>query len=579
MIRPPRAGAALAAAACFAIPAAAGVEIDENVSARFERGREIVLEAFPEKGEGYLSLARRLCGSPDKAAALQAANRGLPPILGRPLVVPWDLVRQEYRLLALRALFPEDRFEDGAWIHFPSAAKGLNHAESLWQVASWFAGDGEKWLEIARANGLSGPELPRGRPVRVPEALLLEPFRPQERSEDGRLEYARDASGPVAVYRLRKGEALYSAVVLRFTGLVEQDDVNRAVERIAKRSGIDDVRKLPVGFPVKIPFDLLDTSYLPRHHPRRVLARIHASELTSVRVPRRKASLDGVHVILDPGHGGADLGARHNGVWESDYLYDVACRVKKILEERTAATVHMTVRDPQQGCRVVDARKLEANRREVVATHPPYPIRGGRSTKVSVNLRWYLANDIYRSLVKKGVPESNVVFVSLHADARHRSLRGAMVYIPGERYRRGTHAMRASSVYRKFAEWRSGPRVSLSRRERLRDEVISRRLAEAILRAWRERKLPVHTTRPIRDHVVRSSRRGRTSRWLPAVLRGNIVPGKVLLELVNISNPSDAKLLADPAGRARMAESLAEGLKRFFESGETGGAGRVARRR
>jgi len=555
----------------LALPAAAfagprkGIELDEQVVARFDdAGREIVVEALPEQGEGYLSLARRLCGSTKKAAALTAANSGVQPTYGRPVVVPWDLLRPEYRYLALRALFPKDRFSEGRWWHHPEAARGLNFGESLWQAALWFTGDGEKWQEIAKENRLEGPSLPRGRPLAIPERLLLEIFRPQATSADGKLTYGRDARGEYAGYRLEKGEALYSAVVLRFTGLVEQEDVAHAVERIAQRSGIRNVRRLPVGFLVKIPFDLLDVSYLPENEPRRVLARIHASELTAVKLPRRRRTLEGVHVILDPGHGGADLGARHNGVWESDYLYDVACRVKKLLESSTAARVHLTVRDTEQGCRIFDAKRLKANKREVIDTHPPYPIRGGRSTKVSVNLRWYLANAIYRSLIDKGVPEANVVFLSLHADARHRALRGAMVFIPGERFRRGRHALR-SSTYKKFSEWRRAPTIVVSRSDRLRDEVISRRLAVALLEAWRAERLPVHETRPIRDHVVRSSRRGRTARWLPAVLRGNIVPGKVLIELVNIGNAADAHLLADPDGRQRMARGLVRGLRAFFE--------------
>ncbi|UCF66876.1 MAG: N-acetylmuramoyl-L-alanine amidase, partial [Acidobacteriota bacterium] len=508
---------------------AGALVVDQGIGVRLHEGRDIVLLADPEKGEGYLSLARRLCGDERHAPALEAANRGLPVILGREVEVPWDLLRDEYRYLALRVLFPEDRYRDGTYEHRPESCADLNYGEGLWQVALWFTGKGENWDEIAADNGLTGPDLPRGRAIRVRRALLRPEFEPPTSGANGLLRYGRDQRGEFAVYELKKGEALYSAVVLRFTGLVEREDVTAAVDEIAERSEISDLRDLPVGFRVKIPLDLLDTPFLPENHRRRVLARVRADELASVVVPRRPRSLDGVHVILDPGHGGADLGTRNHRIWESDYVYDTACRVARLLESETGARVHLTVTDPEYGCRVFDRDKLIANKKEQIATHPPHAIRGGRSTTVSVNLRWYLANAIYRSLTRdEGVSPENIVFLSLHADSRHRSLRGGMVYIPGERYRRGTHAMNSSAPYRKYREWKAAPKVTFSRKERLRDEVVSRKLATALLEGYEHEQLPIHLNRPVRDHIVRAGRRGRRRRWVPAVLRGNAVPAKLL---------------------------------------------------
>jgi N-acetylmuramoyl-L-alanine amidase len=107
----------------------------------------------------------------------------------------------------------------------------------------------------------------------------------------------------------------------------------------------------------------------------------------------------------------------------------------------------------------------------------------------------------------------------------------------------------------------------VSRAERLRDEAVSRRLAAALLDAYRAEGLPVHENRPVRDHVVRG--RGRkASAWVPAVLKGNDVPAKVLLETVNIGNPADAKILEDPAGRERIARAVVAGLIRFYSGAE-----------
>ncbi len=138
-----------------------------------------------------------------------------------------------------------------------------------------------------------------------------------------------------------------------------------------------------------------------------------------------------------------------------------------------------------------------------------------------------------------------------------------MVYVPGARWRRARHGVRGAT-YRRYREYRERPRVTVRRADRRRDEIVSRRLARDLLAGYRAEKLPVHPNRPIRDHVVRRTRRRRSS-WVPAVLRGNLVPAKVLLETVNLGNPADARLLADPAGRERIARAVAHGIRSYFE--------------
>ncbi len=577
-------------------PWSATVEIDEGIRVSLRAGREIVLEVLPEKGEGWRSLARRVCGKESRFPALAAANRGVVPIEGRPVEVPWELLREEYRYLALRALFPADRWSPRrkAWEHVPAKARVLTYGEGLWQVALWFTGRGENWEKIARFNGIPGPDLPGNRPVYVPGDLLLPLFRTPATGAKGALRYGRDAKGEYAEYVLRRGEALWSSVVLRFTDYVDKDDVEEAAREIAARNGIRDVRKIPAGARIRIPLDMLALPYLPENHPRRVLARLigTGAEETPGRAPapaeKKKPAppaprpLAGIHVILDPGHGGEDIGAqaRHPRVWESDYVYDVACRVRRLLEG-DGATVHMLVKDTQYGWRVFDRERLPMNHGEVILTHPPHRNRGGRSTKVGVNLRWYLANDIFLRLTRKGakdrVAPDKVVFLSLHADSLHRKLRGGMVYVPGARWRRARHGVRGA-VYRRYREYRARPRVTIGRADRRRDEIVSRKLARNLLAAYRQEKLPIHANRPIRDHVVRGPRRRKRS-WVPAVLRGNLVPAKVLLETVNLGNPSDARLLADPQGRERIARAIARGIRTYFDDPPRGSGRATSSRR
>ncbi len=540
------------------------VAVDEGVSAALVDGRDIVLRLQLDDPDDFAAVARRIGGDAGLADALRAANSAVPRTAGPTITVPWPMIRAEYRYLALRAIFPADCFRDGAWEHRPGQGRLAAFAEGLWQVAAWFTGQGERWQEVARANGLTGPLLPGdGRPVRIPEALLTPLFRPVAEGPAG-LRYGEDAKGAFAERALGRGETLYSGIVIRFTDLTRPDDVNGAAEIIRERSGVTDVRKMEVGQKVRIPLDLLATLYLPENDPRRVLARLHEAEIAGLAPATEAVALEGVHVLLDAGHGGEDVGAQHGRVWESDYVYDVACRIQRLLRKDTAATVHMLVRDEQYGCRVFDRKRLPRNRREVVDTHPPHQIRRG-ATGVAVNLRWYLANAEFRELTRKeGVAPEKVVFISLHADSLHSAMRGSTIYIPGER-RRGALCGETSPAYEPYREWRLAPEVSFSRGDRLRDEAISRRLAGALLAGLREQRLPVHEDQPIRDQIVR----GRSAKraWLPAVLRGNLIPAKVLLETVNLGNHDDARILEDPAGRERIARAVVAGLTRFYSGG------------
>ena len=68
---------------------------------------------------------------------------------------------------------------------------------------------------------------------------------------------------------------------------------------------------------------------------------------------------------------------------------------------------------------------------------------------------------------------------------------------------------------------------------------------------------------PPRSHrIIRGQQR-----FIPAVLRGNTVPTKVLVEMVNLSNPEDAELLASARERDRISEGLLNSLLDYFGDG------------
>jgi N-acetylmuramoyl-L-alanine amidase len=369
------------------------------------------------------------------------------------------------------------------------------------------------------------------------------------------LTYDRTTAEPFAVYKLQKGEALYSSVAIRFTGRVYAKDVGDVLERIERFNGIDDVARIPIGYRVKIPMSLLLPEYLPADDPTRVASEQSKRESEMLAVRPRAKGLAGVRVILDAGHGGRDTGATYDDVWESSYVYDVMCRLKRLLEKKSGATVSATTKSKETGYAIPDGDELEGQTDHIILTSPKYVIG---DPAVGVNLRWYLANSIFRRAMKQSVPKEKVVFLSIHADSLHPSLRGAMAYIPGAGYVQGSYEKRAD-VYLARAEVRERPVVRHSEEESLEAEGLSRDLAQSIIDAFDESELKVHPFNPVRDNVVRNDHE-----WVPAVIRYNLVPTRALLEICNMGNKHDRALMTTATWREKIAQSIYRGIVAFY---------------
>jgi N-acetylmuramoyl-L-alanine amidase len=428
-------------------------------------------------------------------------------------------------------------------------------AESLWQVAEWFTGRGDNYRAIRDVNDLLDDELSPGQIILVPARLL----RPALRSalppdSPFYLAYSKDKRGEYASYRLKPGEALYSSVVIRFTGRIYADDVTALAEEIAERNGIQDVREIPVGYGVKIPFELLLPEFLPASDPRR--REYEAGLLASSQYsnPVKAARLNGISVILDPGHGGSDVGASVGGVWESVYAYDIMVRVKRLLERTTAAEVLVTVRDGKE-FNAPDLDLLPKSRGHEVLTTPSYAIQ---DSTVGLHLRWYLANSYFRRALERNGDGDKVVFISIHADSLHASLRGTMAYIPGASYRRGSYG-KTGAVYASRREVKEHPQVSFSYADRVKSEGLSRELAESLVRSFHTAGLAVHPDKPVREKVIRKRRE-----WVPAVLRYNSVPAQVLLEVCNLANQEDRKLIQTQEFRQQVADRIVQGIVDYY---------------
>jgi N-acetylmuramoyl-L-alanine amidase len=560
----------LAAAAALLLLDAAGVPADfrgdkvvvvsPELRVSIGEGDEIVLSARPLPGEGLDAFIKRFTEDPRTKKEILSQNEGVKLLRKDVFVrVPYRLLSENYRRIAIEALFPQDTSDAQGWNHRVEALTGK--PESLWRIAEWFTGDGANYRGVRTANGTESLATERGQSVRVPLKLLLPTFRDAAEAAAGAsvpLEFGRDEKGRYAAYRLQRGEALYTAVVVRLTGRLHAEDVNAKAAEIAARNGITDVRSIPVGYAVKIPLEDLSPEFRPANDPARIeeeKARLESTQFVN-RV--RAVDLAGVTFVLDAGHGGRDTGARVDGVEEARHVYDLACRVERLLKKHTRATVVATVRR-RGACGDGRSDAVPDSRGARVMTNPPYDLDDPRA---GVNFRWYLANSVLRQAQDRGGSEDRTVFVSLHADSLHPAVRGLMVYIPGEKYLKSSFG-KSGELYTARREVREEPRVSFSRRERIKAEGVSRQLAEKIVSAFRSLKLPLHAFQPIRRNVIRSGRE-----WVPAILRYNRIPARVLVEVCNLNNPDDRRLLVSRSYREKVAQAIVAALVEFYGGSE-----------
>lgn len=527
---------------------------DGVVAALSEEG--IFLEAVPQKGEGLYAFARRLCGDARQVPQIVLANNGARELhAGMRYRVPFDLLSSEWQLRTVRALFPKDKGQADGWRH-EARGVGALQRESIWQLSLWFTGTGENFRAIREYNEFLDDDVSRGTAVVIPSELLRPAFRsvlpvPETPYQ---LDYVKDATGEYAVYRLRPGEALYSSVVVRFTGRVYASDVNAFAAELARLNGIPDVTDIRIGHRIRIPFGQLLPEFLPEGHPKRVEYETSLRASTQFSNQVRSQGLAGITVILDAGHGGHDSGTSMAGVWESTLVYDITLRVKRLLEDHTAARVVVTTRDGSEW-RIPDSDILPYSRGHSVLTTPPYPIQDAR---VGVNLRWYLANSVYRRSVARDSDPQKVVFLSIHADSLHPSLRGAMAYLPAADLVGGSFG-KSGGVYASRKEVQEAQTVSFSRAQRVESEGLSRELAKQIIASFSGRGLPVHPFKPVRDKIIRNN-----STWVPAVLRYNSVPAKILLEVCNLANEQDRKQVQTRAYRQKVAEAVVQGILAYY---------------
>ncbi|MDZ7267294.1 MAG: N-acetylmuramoyl-L-alanine amidase [candidate division KSB1 bacterium] len=526
---------------------------EDQIVAQFKDNRVFVLVRVNAAAGWHAALADRILYDP-------AAWQTISPVLahtdsGDFVEVPFALLNYEYKKKALQQIFPASSENEEGWLHVVHY-KG----ETLWAIAEIFTGEGRNYTALEKENNLA-PHTPlrRGQRLRIPTSLLAKSLRntsfpefvalPQDTvaasvsparaaeppvSRDPALQFRKIAGEWFGIYRLQRGEALYSAVVVRFTGRVDADEVNQIARQLMRVNGIRDETAIPAGTAIRIPLRLVDEALL-----------IKGGQEPGPQLPRRPGKL---HVILDAGHGGNDPGTMVRGWREADLAYDLMRRLQRELEA-AGVVVHPLVGSRARA--TASGNGGSDQRHNYVLVTPPYFIEDSR---VALNLRINLIDAIYERLLRAGVPRANMILISIHLDHLHPALNGAMVYYPGARERLESYGAWWDGVYDRYVESRNRT-ISYTARDNQEAEAASENFARGLIAALRRARLPVHTYEPIRQYVYRGGRK-----WTPGIIRYSRVPTSVLLEAANLANPGDLMNMRASQFRQRFVAAVAQAI-------------------
>ena len=551
-------------------------------------GKRLVVKLKPLVGEGGYSLARRVLLSNFRSLkTIRKYSKTRRLYRNRFITFPLKVINGSIRSSALKAVFFKDKAGIGYWKHRVTFAW-----ETTSMIAGLFTKEGIKAGHLVRYNKMrnKGNILKKGDVIKIPWKWVSPELSLRPVSLKPPLKLKQDKSGKFyAHYQMKHGETLYSSVVIRFTGRLLNDEVNQVANKLLKLNNISDAKLIQTRQKIRIPLEWLSEEYLGsqtndvssrktsvKKTNKKKTKKIKSSKAVASKKKlkrgkstqkavaqktksKRKKNVHKIHVILDSGHGGRDPGAsagsRKNKdiIYEDEVVYDISKRMSKLFKKQ-GIIVHPTLADPnqKQPIRYLSHRH---DRDEHLLVTPHYLTRNAR---IGVNMRVYLVNHIFKNLRKKKVPSENILFISLHGDALHSSLSGAMVYFPDSRLRRGRFNM-SSKIYRKRKEYSTN--LTYKPRDNKYSEKLSKSFGKNIINEFRELGLRTHrVSSAVRGYLYRKGKK-----TLPAVLRYSMVPTSVLVEIANLNNRLDRRDLLKSKIRQKIAKAITNSVTVHFD--------------
>src|SRR5438876_7849108 len=110
--------------------------ISAELHVSIQDDEDVFLSARPLPGEALDAFVRRFTDDPATKKEILAGNAGMKLLHKDVFVrVPYRLLSDNYRRIAMEALFPGDHGDARYWTHVVTAPAG--HPESLWRIAEW----------------------------------------------------------------------------------------------------------------------------------------------------------------------------------------------------------------------------------------------------------------------------------------------------------------------------------------------------------------------------------------------------------------------------------------------------------
>ena len=551
-------------------------------------GKRLVVKLKPLVGEGGYSLARRVLLSNFRSLkTIRKYSKTRRLYRNRFITFPFNVINGSIRSSALKAVFFKDKAGIGYWKHRVTFAW-----ETTSMIAGLFTKEGIKAGHLVRYNKMrnKGNILKKGDVIKIPWKWISPELSLRQVSLKPPLKLKQDKLGKLyAHYQMKDGETLYSSVVIRFTGRLLNDEVNQVANKLLKLNNISDAKLIQSRQKIRIPLEWLSEEFLVFHTndvsstktsvkktKKKKTKKIKSSKVAVSKKKlkqdksiqkavaqktksKRKKNVHKIHVILDSGHGGRDPGTSAGSIknkdliYEDEVVYDISKRMSNLFKKQ-GIIVHPTLADPNQK-KPIRYLSSSHDRDEHLLVTPRYLARNAR---IGVNMRVYLVNHIFQQLRKKKVPSENILFISLHGDALHSSLSGAMVYFPDSRLRRGGVNLK-NKIYLKRKEYIS--KLTYKPRDNKYSEKLSKSFGKVIINQFRKLKLRTHrVSSAVRGYLYRKGKK-----TLPAVLRYSKVPTSVLVEIANLNNRRDRRDLLKSKTRQKIAKAITNSVTAHFD--------------